>query len=143
MKRFSILLLAATMCAGMFATIGAQAACPKDKFGSCEEGGDLKCASDATSVGGLFWVDSSASSGNGVQACNDGRAGALPAPLGRAGVWTDGSSVQAHVDGDRDQAPTAGAWTSVSASAGGVCVKRGSGGSYTADLPDALNECAP
>lgn len=98
-----------------------------DPFGSCETNqGDVRCGADATDA--TVAKLSTAGSGYGAQACND--TGDVPV-WGRAGVWTDGSSIVVGVDADKDTAPSNG-WTRLDAGTAGCAhLRRGdSNGSY-------------
>lgn len=118
-----------------------------DPFGSCENaGGDVSCGAGTDAQVATI---STASSGTGVQACNDD--GPIP-PYGRASVRVDSSNnVIVGVDGDKDN-PGSNGWSRLDVRPGASSCKaqlrRGSsnGTYYTSgggtSNPDAANNCA-
>jgi hypothetical protein len=160
MKKSSLLIAIFALAMSAFASSGGHAASPcdsktkpndprtaQDPFGSCEKSnGNVVCGADATSVGGVFHLDTTASGGQGVEGCAGGN-DTLPVH-GRLGAFASSTNdVTVFVDGD-DAANTTGAggWDrlDVKPSKQEVCFRRGSGGTYWTkgggtSNPDSVN----
>lgn len=159
MKKSSLIIAGAVLAMSAFASMASQATnCgtaarnSHDPFGSCEKStGEVQCGSDATAVGPVAHIDTTASGGQGVEGCAS-RSDALPVK-GRAGVFVSSSNdVSVFADGDdgANSGGGAGGFDRLDVKHDGhVCFYRGTGGTWwttggghsTADPP--TNQCAP
>lgn len=116
MKKARLAMLALVAVA-MFGGAGASSA---DPYGSSETGGQVTCGGTAA-PGGLFNVNATPTSGNGVQVCNDGPP--ITQVQGRITVHREpGGRVSVIADGDADFVSVS--WSRVDVNATGACKVR-------------------